>query len=662
VVAFMLALLVLPVRAADQQVRWDNPADRDWIEVRSEHFRVFSDAGENRARELASQLELFRTALGQFTRGMELDTSVPTVMFAFRRDRHYEPYKLDENGLPMNVAGYFQPTPFKNFITLDASSGWGTMRVVFQEYFHAVIQETLGDLPLWLNEGLAEYYSTFQATGFDTRVELGHHIDDHLQYLKHVARLPWDDVFSTTPSSPSYNEGTRQGAFYAQSWLLVHYLTSFEDGAKGLGRYLTALKTGADPLDSFEEELGINRADLIAGADRYAEQTIFPYRTWKLGDDETVAALTVREMESSEILYHLGDLLAHRGQTEAARRHLDLARAAGRPQRDIDAAFGFAAYRNGDVETAMPLLRAAIGAGIEDPEPYVLVAEIVLDDYFVTGTAPLKGVPEDVEDARTLLETALDHDPDNFPAQLTLARSYLVGPDAKPGVAAIVRARQERPIDLDMTELHACLLARAGYPREAWAMIRDQIEGRDPGVARNASECAAHGVLDAARIRVLRDERDEASALLAVALEDVGDIAEAGSLRSLKDAIDSGAEIHFTAAKADDDITRFNQAVVQANRGQHEAALEVLRDLAENASDARTKQEAQRVVDSLSEMVERNRWIGEYNRAVALANDFKRKPAVELLRQLHETAPDDAARTAVEDLLRALGAKIKKKK
>ena len=36
--------------------------------------------------------------------------------------------------------------------------------------------------------------------------------------------MPLHELFAVTHNSPQYNESTRQGMFYAESWLLTHFL------------------------------------------------------------------------------------------------------------------------------------------------------------------------------------------------------------------------------------------------------------------------------------------------------------------------------------------------------------------------------------------------------------------------------------------------------
>lgn len=59
-------------------------------------------------------------------------------------------------------------------------------------------------MPLWFNEGLAEYYSTFSITG-DQKIVMGKPIASHV-YLLRNKMLPLRTLFQVDHKSPHYNE------------------------------------------------------------------------------------------------------------------------------------------------------------------------------------------------------------------------------------------------------------------------------------------------------------------------------------------------------------------------------------------------------------------------------------------------------------------------
>ena len=69
---------------------------------------------------------------------------------------------------------------------------------------------------------MAEIYSTFQTSGYSAYIALP--IEHHLELLQSQPLLPLKELFAVGHDSPEYNERTLQGMFYAESWLLTHYL------------------------------------------------------------------------------------------------------------------------------------------------------------------------------------------------------------------------------------------------------------------------------------------------------------------------------------------------------------------------------------------------------------------------------------------------------
>src|SRR2546425_7266132 len=76
-VAFALVLLLLPLCA----VAADN-----WIEVRSPHFTVNTNAGERDARRIADQFEQIRQMFHAAFAGLRVDPAQPIVIVAAKNE------------------------------------------------------------------------------------------------------------------------------------------------------------------------------------------------------------------------------------------------------------------------------------------------------------------------------------------------------------------------------------------------------------------------------------------------------------------------------------------------------------------------------------------------------------------------------------------------
>ena len=114
-------------------------------------------------------------------------------------------------------------------------------------YSHFLLGNWVGaSVPVWLREGLAEVYATFQERDGGKSAVLGAPDPDHLRLLQNTSLIPLQDLIAVTQMSPIYNEGDRRGVLYAESWALVHYLMYGNKArAPQLTAFLAAVKSGA---------------------------------------------------------------------------------------------------------------------------------------------------------------------------------------------------------------------------------------------------------------------------------------------------------------------------------------------------------------------------------------------------------------------------------
>jgi hypothetical protein len=167
-------------------------AKDNWLMVRSKNFLLVGNAGEKEIRQAGMRLEQFREVFSRLFTGANVKSPVPTTVIVFKSDSSYRPFKP----IP-NVAGYFQPGPDVNYITLTTEYRGveqNTFSIIFHEYTHLLVNATSGNVPTWFNEGLAEYYSTFSITD-DQQVMLGKPISNHVFLLREKKMLPLRALF-----------------------------------------------------------------------------------------------------------------------------------------------------------------------------------------------------------------------------------------------------------------------------------------------------------------------------------------------------------------------------------------------------------------------------------------------------------------------------------
>ncbi len=199
VLILAIVLFVLATASSSAPVS----AKDTWTKVQSKNFLLIGNASEKEIKPVGVRLEQFREVFARLFPSSKVNSPVPTTVIVFKNEQSYRPFKPREN-----TAGYFQAGPDVNYITLQLARDWEGQQdpfsIIFHEYTHLLIQNTSGDVPLWFNEGLAEYYSTFSITG-DQKIVMGKPIASHV-YLLRNKMLPLRTLFQVDHKSPHYNE------------------------------------------------------------------------------------------------------------------------------------------------------------------------------------------------------------------------------------------------------------------------------------------------------------------------------------------------------------------------------------------------------------------------------------------------------------------------
>jgi hypothetical protein len=329
-----------------------------WVRVETPNFVVFGDAGAGRVRDVAQEFERFREALGRVIPGTGTTAAVPTVVVLFSSERAFEPYRPKFNGKPVTLDGYCLSSDDMNIVALVDGERSEALRRIFHEYVHLAIRNVLPGLPLWLNEGLAEFYSTFTVQDNGRRALVGGLIPAHLHLLAHRKLLPIEELLAVEEESSDYNEGDRRSIFYAQSWALVHMLASGGSARSAdLARYLALTSGGTSSRDAWRQVFGdenVNRS-----LDRYLGQSVMKGAVYRFDSDIPKVAADVFDVTAGDAEAALADLLrrvATDGETTAA---FERALARQPVSARARALFGLHAIDNDRYEQGRRLLLAA---------------------------------------------------------------------------------------------------------------------------------------------------------------------------------------------------------------------------------------------------------------------------------------------------------------
>lgn len=291
-------------------------AKDNWLSVRSKNFLLIGNANEKQIRQVGMRLEQFREVFAQLVPSAVNSSPVPTTVIVFKSDDSYRPFKSNAN-----VAGYFQAGPDVNYITLttEVRGQQDPFTVIFHEYTHLLINNTTPNVPLWFNEGLAEYYSTFSISE-DTKVVMGSPISSHVYLLRDNKMLPLRTLFKVDEKSAYYNERDKQSIFYAESWALMHYLMLGNDGQRApqMRNFIKLMSANVSLEQAFQQAFAMSFESMEKELREYIKRDRYPVLTGhfksKLVVETDMQAAPLTEAEGQA---YLGDLLLHSNRVDS---------------------------------------------------------------------------------------------------------------------------------------------------------------------------------------------------------------------------------------------------------------------------------------------------------------------------------------------------------
>lgn len=392
-----------------------------WVEVRSPNFIVISNSGEKEARRIADQFEQFREVFQKSLPQLRVDLGKPLTILAVKNEDSLKlllPAFWDKGHA--HPAGIFVPGEEQDFVAVRTDIG-GDMpyEVVYHEYTHAIMNRNFRGLPIWLGEGLAEFFGNSVIR--DKEVEIGKASEPHLLELQQNRLIPLDALLTADAHSPYYNEQNRVSVFYAESWAIVHYLMMDPTVSKQqlLTKFFAAYEASGDPVQSAQSTFG-DLKKFSETMEAYARQRVFYFAKVPTSIHGDAKSYSSRELSPADLAAERAFFYAHTQRPKEALAAIDEA-LQGNP--NLPAAYearGFLAYTQGTLTVAQADFSRAIELGSTNYFAY----------YFAAKTAFRSTMPSAEERPKivALLEKALAMNPQFAPAYATLASVYSTDP------------------------------------------------------------------------------------------------------------------------------------------------------------------------------------------------------------------------------------------
>jgi hypothetical protein len=544
---------------------------KQWIRIRSEHYDVFSNAGDDHTRDIVGNLETLASVLtGTSTRFRS--AAVPTTVLIFADRNESEPYfELLLGREKPNATGLYVRHPAGGTMFIDASRRRQPIeKTAMHELVHDLLRQSDQHAPHWIEEGLAEYFSNGEVR--NGRFTSGPPIRTHASLVRRGLPITLDEMFAVKAET----DAAMAPRFYAQSWATVDWLMRLD--RERFFPFLASVESGTAVADALQAHYGKTLRDMENGIRTSANVS---HRIELQGVSKDVPAAS--KVDRASLLFELGRFLSYvAGAEEDTQRHYQEAlRVDPRHARTLAAVGRF---------------EEAIAAGLNDPEVHLAYAETLL----TTALGPFAGIFEpaagDVDKfrrARALAERALSLGVNEGAARAALGATYFVEADLTAGIEQLERAHILLPKRNDVAlNLYAMLLRTEQ---------RDRADALYAGFFANARD---KQVLFAAKNVRLSAETSRANALAKQ-----GRLEEAAKIvRGLAAATDDPVgrrELEQQAASLESvsavntHIRMYNDAVALANTGRNRDAMKVLDQLLAVAKDAQVLRDAKKFREEL---------------------------------------------------------------
>jgi tetratricopeptide (TPR) repeat protein len=387
---FFMLIAIRPARSAES-----------WIKVTTPNFEMYTTNDEKDAARALQVFEQVRYFFMESSPSKPVSAS-PVRIVAFRSEREYAPYRLNAGAF-----AYYVRSHNRDYIVMQDIEP-AHYPAAMHEYTHLIVEHLDLHFPVWLNEGLAEFYSSLEARG--NQAVVGSVLPGRMAILK---SRPWLDLkllFSIEQNSPYYNERDKMSIFYAESWALTHMLELGDTYRGRFPAFLSAVASGKPVEDCFRSIYGKDLGAVAADLQTYVNPStlragIVDVNLPRSAFDTKAAPLPALE---TEIV--LADLLASRKQTwgEATKRLRQLAQ--DHPENlEIEESIAYLEWQRNQTSAARDHIARAIQLGSSDPDVLYLYAQLLHQTN--ASDAEVLGVLEKVVAAR----------PDFADAQLNLA-------------------------------------------------------------------------------------------------------------------------------------------------------------------------------------------------------------------------------------------------
>jgi hypothetical protein len=264
-------------------------AHAEWRRAESPHFVLIGNLPENGLRERILLLEDFDRLLRALNAGEEEPS--PPKLYVYLLSGHAALRVVRE--VPPGIDGFYTASPDGILAMIDTSNPEAGNQLLFHEYaHHFMAQNSDVPYPAWFKEGFAEYLATVRFGS--RRIDIGNFAPGRVYQLQQGPWLPLARLLTEGPLGLSQDA---MGAYYAESWALVHYFYSNPQRQAAMARFLQALRR-QPPAEAVRTAMGMDLDGLTRELRSYIRADSIAYRQMAR-PEAAVPPVTIAELPRS---------------------------------------------------------------------------------------------------------------------------------------------------------------------------------------------------------------------------------------------------------------------------------------------------------------------------------------------------------------------------
>jgi tetratricopeptide (TPR) repeat protein len=483
-IGLALLLLCAPLAPA----RSDQP---HWIRVNSSHFSVVTDADEFKGHDVAARFEQMRLVFGQLLVRTRINMSEPIDIIALRSDDEYSKVVPNRQG-PAIAMGFFIPGSDRDYFVLNLSKeeSW---RAVSRDFALMFLNYNYPPTQPWFDEGFAEYFSSLR---FDNKqAQIGGDPESFTEILNSTPWLSIPDLFATRRDASQ--ESSRHSLFYAQSWIVMHYLLT-QDKLSETGTYFDLVQNQKLPVEeAIQKAYGMSSAQFTQVVQDHFHPLGQPAKPPEKGKQPLPAgSQTLEVTPSDQIGGGNQELPEAEGQSLVAEMSVrlpehreqavqQLESITSQPKMDNVVARRALAWTHMEKKEFDRAVEELSKAGELNPKDPWLHYYLALVRYHLAQTGQaIGGLPNIMQDLRQVL----DWDPEFAQARSMLAMAQLEGGGVHAAMdsmrVALTLSPRNQTYLLNMAQIYM-----AGKSWEAATALLERLKSSpDPQVAKSAGE------------------------------------------------------------------------------------------------------------------------------------------------------------------------------